>query len=31
MRENARKEGVVLRFVGVVDVEGGVVRADLEK
>ncbi|KAI0767961.1 homoserine dehydrogenase-domain-containing protein [Irpex lacteus] len=31
MRESAREEGMVLRFVGVVDVEGGVVRADLEK
>ncbi|KAF8234963.1 hypothetical protein L208DRAFT_1259060 [Tricholoma matsutake] len=31
MRADASKEGRVLRFVGVVDVEGGQVRAGLEK
>ncbi|THG94317.1 hypothetical protein EW026_g7135 [Hermanssonia centrifuga] len=31
MREEARAEGSVLRFVGVVDVENGVVKADLER
>lgn len=31
LREEASKEGKVLRFVGVVDVQGGEVRAGLEK
>lgn len=31
LREEARAEGSVLRFVGVVDVENGIVKADLEK
>ncbi|KAJ2933709.1 hypothetical protein H1R20_g3346, partial [Candolleomyces eurysporus] len=31
LREEAAKEGQVLRFVGVVDVEAGVVKAGLEK
>ncbi|TFK20901.1 aspartate kinase homoserine dehydrogenase [Coprinopsis marcescibilis] len=31
LREEAAKEGKVLRFVGVVDVENGVVKAGLEK
>ncbi|KIK02416.1 hypothetical protein K443DRAFT_96889 [Laccaria amethystina LaAM-08-1] len=31
LREDASKEGKVLRFVGVVDVQGGEVRAGLEK
>ena len=31
LREEASKEGKVLRFVGVVDVSGGEVRAGLEK
>jgi homoserine dehydrogenase len=31
MRAEAGREGNVLRFVGVVDVEGGKVRAGLEK
>ncbi|OCH89317.1 aspartate kinase homoserine dehydrogenase [Obba rivulosa] len=31
LRAEAAREGKVLRFVGVVDVESGVVRADLEK
>ena len=31
LRDEARQEGAVLRFVGVVDVENGVVKADLEK
>lgn len=31
LREEAAKEGQVLRFVGVVDVENGVVKAGLEK
>ena len=31
MREQAAKEGKVLRFVGVVDVKSGTIKADLEK
>ena len=31
LRDEARAEGSVLRFVGVVDVENGVVKADLLK
>lgn len=31
LRDSARAEGSVLRFVGVIDVENGVVKADLEK
>jgi homoserine dehydrogenase len=31
LREEASREGKVLRFVGVVDVQGGEVRAGLEK
>lgn len=31
MRADASREGCVLRFVGVVDVEGGQVKAGLEK
>jgi homoserine dehydrogenase len=31
MREQAAKEGKVLRFVGVVDVQSGTIKADLEK
>ena len=31
LREEAIKEGKVLRFVGIVDVENGVVKAGLEK
>ena len=31
LRDDARAEGSVLRFVGVIDVEKGLVKADLEK
>lgn len=31
LKSEARAEGAVLRFVGVVDVENGLVKADLEK
>jgi homoserine dehydrogenase len=31
LKAEAREEGAVLRFVGVIDVEKGVVKADLEK
>jgi len=31
MRANAAKEGKVLRFVGVIDVQDGTIKADLEK
>ena len=31
LRSDARAEGCVLRFVGVIDVESGVVKADLLK
>lgn len=31
MRNDARASGSVLRFVGVIDVEKGIVKADLEK
>ena len=31
LKSQAREEGSVLRFVGVVDVEKGLVKADLEK
>ncbi|KIP02410.1 hypothetical protein PHLGIDRAFT_112073 [Phlebiopsis gigantea 11061_1 CR5-6] len=31
LRDEARAEGSVLRFVGVIDVETGIVKADLEK
>lgn len=31
MRQNAAKEGMVLRYVGVVDVRSGEIKASLEK
>lgn len=31
LREEAHKEGKVLRYVGVVDVETGTIKASLEK
>jgi homoserine dehydrogenase len=31
MREHAAREGKVLRFVGIVDVQNGTIKADLEK
>ena len=31
LKDEARQEGAVLRFVGVIDVEKGIVKADLEK
>jgi hypothetical protein len=31
LRESAKKEGMVLRYAGVIDVQQGVVKAALEK